>query len=257
MVSHCANFLTRPPTGTPRRAINPSEGLPRPRVARAKKIIRLHPLLCSASKEGAPGRSFFSPTLLLSQFITEPSKGVRSFRLRPASECLLRGRVPGAKKALHTLAPSSLRRIRRHEDEDFEALVCVILHAMFFPGRRHGPLPRTENLLLRSHLEHALSLKHKIDFVLLTMDMALLFLPWLETVDVAEKSRRLKHIVLLHLFTAKLLIVRDVHDVHSSTPSGMFLLCSTTLQRGQNGIDRYNMMREPQVLSWKPHRQTE
>jgi hypothetical protein len=29
-----------------------NEGLQRPRVARAQKIIRLHPLLCSASKEG-------------------------------------------------------------------------------------------------------------------------------------------------------------------------------------------------------------
>jgi hypothetical protein len=37
--------------------------------------------------------------------------------------------------------------------------------------------------------------------------MALLFLPWFKAVDVAEESRRLKHIVLLHLFTAKLLKV--------------------------------------------------
>ena len=34
----------------PLRASN--EGLLRPRVARAQKIIRLHPLLCSAIKEG-------------------------------------------------------------------------------------------------------------------------------------------------------------------------------------------------------------
>src|SRR5207342_1951466 len=34
----------------PLRASN--EGLLRPRVARAQKIIRLHPLLCSASKKG-------------------------------------------------------------------------------------------------------------------------------------------------------------------------------------------------------------
>jgi hypothetical protein len=37
------NFFTRPPAGTPRRAISPSEGSPRPRVARAQKIISLHP----------------------------------------------------------------------------------------------------------------------------------------------------------------------------------------------------------------------
>jgi len=33
------NFFTRPPTGTPRRAINPGEGLLRPRVARAQETI--------------------------------------------------------------------------------------------------------------------------------------------------------------------------------------------------------------------------
>jgi hypothetical protein len=37
-------------TDLPLRASN--EGLLRPRVARAQKIIRLHPLLCSASKKG-------------------------------------------------------------------------------------------------------------------------------------------------------------------------------------------------------------
>jgi hypothetical protein len=36
-------------TDLPLRASN--EGSPRPRVARAQKIIRLHPLLCSASKK--------------------------------------------------------------------------------------------------------------------------------------------------------------------------------------------------------------
>ena len=38
-----------PPTSTQRRAGGPSEGLLRPRVARAQKIISFHPLLCSAS----------------------------------------------------------------------------------------------------------------------------------------------------------------------------------------------------------------
>jgi hypothetical protein len=37
-------------TDLPLRASN--EGSPRPRVARAQKIIRLHPILCSASKKG-------------------------------------------------------------------------------------------------------------------------------------------------------------------------------------------------------------
>jgi hypothetical protein len=42
--STARSFLTRPPTGTPRRAVSPGEGLRRPRVARAQKINRLHPL---------------------------------------------------------------------------------------------------------------------------------------------------------------------------------------------------------------------
>ncbi len=44
----------------PLRASN--EGLRRPRVARAQKIIRLHPLLCSASKKGTwslPSHPFY------------------------------------------------------------------------------------------------------------------------------------------------------------------------------------------------------
>jgi hypothetical protein len=39
-------------TDLPLRASN--EGSPRPRVVRAQKIIRLHPLLCSASKKDGP-----------------------------------------------------------------------------------------------------------------------------------------------------------------------------------------------------------
>jgi len=33
------DFLTRPPTGTPRRAISQDEGLLRPRVARAQETV--------------------------------------------------------------------------------------------------------------------------------------------------------------------------------------------------------------------------
>ena len=45
-----ATFSPGPPTGTPRRTISPCEGFRAPRVARAQKITRLHPLLCSASR---------------------------------------------------------------------------------------------------------------------------------------------------------------------------------------------------------------
>ena len=40
-----AHLLTRPPTGTPRRAISPSEGSPRPRVAQATWTHRKHECL--------------------------------------------------------------------------------------------------------------------------------------------------------------------------------------------------------------------
>jgi hypothetical protein len=39
-------------------------------------------------------------------------------------------------------------------------------------------------------LKRTLSLKRQIDLILLAMDNALLFLPWLEGVDIAEESRR-------------------------------------------------------------------
>jgi hypothetical protein len=45
--STARSFFTRPPTGMPGRAINPGEGLLRPRVARAQKITGLHPFLRS------------------------------------------------------------------------------------------------------------------------------------------------------------------------------------------------------------------
>ncbi len=39
-------------------------------------------------------------------------------------------------------------RIRRHKHEDFETLVRMILHAMFFSGRRQRPLPGSQYLLV-------------------------------------------------------------------------------------------------------------
>lgn len=43
------------------------------------------------------------------RFIAQPSKGVRSFRLRLSSKALLRARTPGAKKAPHTRTSHLLR----------------------------------------------------------------------------------------------------------------------------------------------------
>lgn len=63
---------------------------------------------------------------------------------QPPSHSLLREQ----RKLLTPLRLIFSRRIRRHEHKYFEAMVCVIFHAMLFPSRRHGPLPRTEHLLL-------------------------------------------------------------------------------------------------------------
>ena len=41
-----------------------------------------------------------------------------------------------------------LRLIWRYEHQHFETLVCMVLHTVFFPSRRHGSLPLTEHLFL-------------------------------------------------------------------------------------------------------------
>ncbi len=75
------------------------------RVARAQKIIRLHPLLCSGSK----------------------------------------GHLHGCHSLL---AFNDSRHPGRDEHEDFETLVCMILHTVLFSRWRHGSLPWTQHLLL-------------------------------------------------------------------------------------------------------------
>ena len=66
-------------------------------------------------------------------FKYQPSKGVRSFRLRPSSEAVLRARAPRAKKAPHSLAPPFLRpRVVRAQEinrppSSFHPSLLVIL----------------------------------------------------------------------------------------------------------------------------------
>ena len=77
----------------PLRASN--EGSPRPRVARAQKIISLHPLLCSASKKGT------WPLLPHpSKLASTPHRrgGPIGLPLRASNEGLLRPRVARAKE---------------------------------------------------------------------------------------------------------------------------------------------------------------
>jgi hypothetical protein len=46
------------------------------------------------------------------------------------------------------------------------------------------------------------------------MDMALLFLARLKTIDITEEALRLKQVVLLHLVAGELLEVGKCHDLH-------------------------------------------
>jgi hypothetical protein len=152
--STARSFLTRPPTGTPTRAISPGEGLlflslhhhtfspkgvaglsftarigrarfhrarsaskkdglaaPYPtllrlRVARAQKIIRLHPLLCSKNLlRGVAKAALYCANRATTIHLIAPSKLARFtfpgtalvlFLLRPSSEALPRARAPGA-----------------------------------------------------------------------------------------------------------------------------------------------------------------
>ncbi len=88
-------------------------------------------------QEGHLATPFFFPdSLVISQ-----GWGLIDVPLRASNEGSLRPRVARAQKIISLHPLSSSGRIRRDEYENFETLVRVTLHAMFFPGRRHGPLP--------------------------------------------------------------------------------------------------------------------
>ncbi|TKB68174.1 MAG: DUF5069 domain-containing protein [Nitrospira sp.] len=70
------------------------------------------------------------------RMMLSPTRGVRDRALREH------------RRSSAFIPLSFLRRIRRHEHEDFETLACVILHAVFFPGRSHRPLPWSQYLFL-------------------------------------------------------------------------------------------------------------
>ena len=84
----------------------------RPRVARAQKIIRLHPLLCSASKKGtwpSVSRTYIA-RLASNPYLFHPSRlaGRSSIRLRASNEGLPRPRVPRAQRSPLRPAPPLL-----------------------------------------------------------------------------------------------------------------------------------------------------
>ena len=84
----------------------------RPRVARARKIIRPHPLLCSANKKGTwPSVSRACIARLASNpYLFHPSRlaGRSSLRLRASNEGLPRPRVPRAQRSPLRPAPPLL-----------------------------------------------------------------------------------------------------------------------------------------------------
>ena len=93
----------------PLRASN--EGLLRPRVARAQKIIRLHPLLCSGST--GPTWVAFQESPISHTSLTEEWPGCPL--LRASDEHIPIVRVPGAGGLPNRLSPPLVSRFRSKE----------------------------------------------------------------------------------------------------------------------------------------------
>ena len=75
----------------------------------------------------------------------------------------------------------------------------MVKDAVLLAGRGHNTLPGSEHLLFLTNLKCALPVQNDVYLVLLSVNVALLRLPRLETIDVTKEARRLKKIVLLHL----------------------------------------------------------
>src|SRR5436853_1187262 len=99
---------------------------------------------------------------------------------------------------------------------------------MLFASWRHGPLPRSQNPFFISDLEFPLPFQNQVDLVLVAMDISLLFLARFKTIDIAEKPWALKDVVLLHLLRGKLLIIREINNLHLSRSLSLPLSLFTT-----------------------------
>lgn len=75
----------------------------------------------------------------------------------------------------------------------------MVADAVLLTGRSHNTLTRCEHLFFLTNLKCALPIQDNVYLVLLSMNVPLLRLPRLETIDVTKEAWRLKKIVLLHL----------------------------------------------------------
>ena len=94
----------------------------------------------------------------------------------------------------------------------------MVFDSMLLACGSHRALPHAKHLFLGPYLKSPRSFQNEVDFILSTVNVPFLLLTWLETVDVAEKSLRLKKIILLHLFLTVLLIIRQTDYLHRITP---------------------------------------
>ena len=95
-------------------------------------------------QEGHLAIPVFASKLPSPTIITQTKQGYEM----PSTAAVERGPSEGARSGSKESFSYPCARIRRHEHEDFETLVCVILHAMLFSDRRHRPLPRAQHLFL-------------------------------------------------------------------------------------------------------------
>src|SRR5437867_5799363 len=109
---------------------------------------------------------------------------------------------------------AELRGIRRDENENGKPLLSMVADAVLIAGRGHNTLPGSEHLLFVTNLKCALPVQDNVYLVLLSMNVPLLRLPRLETIDVTKEARRLEKIILLHLLRRKLLEIFKAHDFH-------------------------------------------
>ena len=94
----------------------------------------------------------------------------------------------------------------------------MISHGVLFTGRSQRPLPWPQNVFLIADPKGSLPLQHEIHFIFIGMDVPFLHLIRFKTVNVAEESRRFKHVLFFHFFTRKALKISQIDDLHSLPP---------------------------------------
>src|SRR5207245_4507456 len=100
------------------------------------------------------------------------------------------------------------------EDEQGESIGTAVSHSVVDHGRSEDGMAGTEAAALLTDGELAFTLEDQVNFVGAGVSVRLLRLSGFEAVDVAEHSRRLEQVDLLHLFGAEPLERRDRPDLH-------------------------------------------